>query len=327
MGESIINSMEKSQKSIVAHRREFFEYLDLEKGLRNTSQQTYARLLDQFTGWLMANKLDSLKPHEFTTEHLWKYRLFLSRHMKQRTGQPIKRVSQNYYLIVLRNLFKYFADRNIVALPADKIKLAKFKLDERAVKFLSVEQVEKLLAAPKTSTITGLRDRAILETFFSTGLRVAELVDLNQEQINRAPLTELLEVVVVGKGGRPRPVFFSRRAQQWIQKYLTMRADEEKALFISTKGPKSASRRLTTRSAENIVKKYALASGAPSFTSPHTLRHSFATDLLAKGADIREVQEFLGHKSIVTTQIYAHVTSKRLREIHKKFHSGTEFAE
>jgi len=316
--------MEQSKKPIEAHIESFFEYLDLERGLSYKSQETYGRLLGQFTRWLEKNKLQSLKPHEFTNDHLWQYRVFLSKHISKTSHQPLKRSSRNYYLIVLRNLLKYFADRDIVSLPADKVKLEKSKSDQRAVKFLQIDQIEKLLASPKMATINGLRDRAILETFFSTGLRVAELVSLNREQLKIANLTDEIEVVVIGKGNRPRPVYFSSRALEWLGKYLATRKDDDKALFVNYKGPRHASRRLTPRSVENLVKKHALAAGIPTFTSPHTIRHSFATDLLAQGVDLREVQEFLGHKNIATTQIYAHVTSKRLREIHKKYHSGNK---
>jgi len=181
------------------------------------------------------------------------------------------------------------------------------------------------LEAPKTSTATGLRDRAILETFFSTGLRVAELVSLNKEQIKITPELKDLEIVVIGKGNRSRPVYFSERAIKWLRKYLETRKDKEKALFISYKGPTTTrEKRLSSRSMESIVKKYAILAGIPTFTTCHTIRHSFATDLLSQGVDLRTIQEFLGHKNISTTQIYASVTSKKLRETHKKFHSLRE---
>ncbi len=187
---------------------------------------------------------------------------------------------------------------------------------------MDLNQIEKLLLSPDTSIKVGLRDRALLETLFSTGLRVAELIDLNRDQIKTTADTEILEVSIVGKGGHPRTVYFSQRALRIIQKYLQSRDDKEKALFIRYKGPKSASKRLTPRSVESIVKKYAKKSGVPVMTTPHTLRHSYATDLLAQGVDLRMIQEFLGHRNIATTQIYTHITSQKLRDIHKKFHSG-----
>lgn len=316
--------MKKPAKPIIEYIPDFLEYLDIEKGLSNTSQQTYFRLIKKFSNWLKNNNLNSLKPHELSQKHLWDYRVYLSRQISPNKKAPLSRSTQNYYLIALRNFLKFFSDRDILSLPAAKIKLPKAKSDQRIIKFLSLDQIKKLLDSPDTSNIIGIRDKAILETFFSTGLRIAELVNLNREQIKIKADTQDLEIVVVGKGGRPRPVYFSGRALKWLKKYLSARKDKEKALFIAYNGPKRASKRLSARSIENIVKKYAIASGMPSFTSPHTIRHSFATDLLEKGVDLREIQEFLGHKNIGTTQIYAHVTSKKLKDIHKKFHSGNE---
>jgi site-specific recombinase XerD len=316
--------MKKSDKSIVGHTDDFLEYLDIEKGLSNKSQETYQRFLKKFVSWLKVNNLKDLMPHELSEDHIRKYRVFLSQSFNRYTKEPIKRSTQNYYLIALRNLLNYFTDRDILSLPSEKIKLTKSKSDERMIKFLPVDQIKKLLDAPKTSNLPGLRDRAILETLFSTGLRVAELANLNIEQIKITPETKDLEIVIIGKGNRPRPVYFSERAVKWVGKYLETRKDKEKALFINYKGPKTAAKRLSSRSVESLVKKYAILSGAPTFTCPHSIRHSFATDLLMKGVDIRTVQEFLGHKNISTTQIYAHVTSKKLRDSHRKFHSLKE---
>ena len=317
--------MTKNKKPIIEHINDFLEYLDIERNLSNKSQETYNRFLNKFSNWLKANNIDKLLPHELTEEYIRKYRIFLSQTFNKNTKEPLKRSTQSYYLIALRNLLNYFADRNILCLPSEKIKLAKSKgNDERTIKFLTLDQIKKLLEAPKTSTIAGLRDRAILETFFSTGLRVAELVGLNKEQIKINPETEDLEIVIIGKGNRSRPVYFSKRAIEWLRKYLRVspQKDKEKALFVSYKGPKaSKERRLSARSMENIVKKYAILAGIPSFTTCHTIRHSFATDLLSQGVDLRFIQEFLGHKNISTTQIYASVTSKKLKETHKKFHS------
>lgn len=316
--------MKKSKKPIVEHIRDFLEYLDIEKGLSHKTQLTYDRLLRKFIKWLEINNLKSLLPHQLTKEHIRKYRVFLSQTINKKTKEPLKRSTRNYYLIVIRNLLNYFTDRDILSLPAEKIKLSKLKTEDRIIKFLNVDQIKKLLEAPKTSDIIGLRDRAILETLFSTGLRVAELVNLNRDQIKITPITKELEIVVVGKGNRPRPVYLSKRAIKWLKKYLETRQDKEKALFINYKGPKNAPKRLSARSIENIVKKYAILAGLPIFTTPHTIRHSFATDLLTKGVDLRTIQEFLGHKNISTTQIYAHLTSRKLREIHRKFHSLRE---
>lgn len=316
--------MKKDNRAIVEHINNFLEYLDIEKGLSNRSQETYERFLKKFIKWSEINNLTNLLPHELNEDHIRKYRTFLSQTFNKNTREPLKRSTQNYYLIALRNLLNYFTDRDIISLPAEKIKLAKSKSEERAIKFLGIDQIKNLIEAPKTSNISGLRDRAILETLFSTGLRVTELINLNKEQIKIMPLIKDLEVVVIGKGNRPRPVYFSERAIKWLSKYLTTRKDKEKALFINYKGPKNSSKRLSSRSIENIVKKYTLLAGVPIFTSPHTLRHSFATDLLTQGVDLRTIQEFLGHKNISTTQIYAHVTSRKLKETHRKFHSLRE---
>ena len=229
---------------------------------------------------------------------------------------------KNYYLIALRAFLGYFVAKDVVSLPPDKITLPKDARSEKTVKFLSLEQIERLLLAPGIETAAGLRDRAILEAFFSTGLRIAELVALNKEQFSNIKDKKDLELGIIGKGGRPRTVYFSDRAITWIKKYLADRIDKEKALFIHYKARQDSDSRLTSRSIERIVKKYAILAGVPISTTPHTLRHSYATDLLTQGVDLRTIQEFLGHRSILTTQIYTHVTNKRLRDIHRQFHSG-----
>lgn len=313
--------MKKSQKPIPSHISDFLDWLDIEKGLSTKSQENYAMFLKKFLQWLKINHLEDLKPHELTTEHIWKYRVFLSRQYTPKTKKPLKKSTQNYYLIALRSLLNYFANRDIISLPAEKVKLAKGG-NERQVRFLNLEQLSKLFSAPDVSKISGLRDRAILETLFSTGMRIAELTALNINQIKLKPGMKDLELSIVGKGGRIRTVYFSERALYWLKKYILTRKDKEKALFINYRTKKGAPRRLTPRSIEKNIKKYAIAAGVPLMTTPHVLRHSFATDLLSQGVDLRTVQEFLGHKSITATQIYTHITSKRLREIHKKFHSG-----
>jgi len=317
--------MKKDSKPIIEHFNDFLEYLDIERGLSNKSQQTYQRFLKKFINWLKNNNLKNLTPHELSEDYIRKYRIFLAQNFNKNTKEPIKRSTQNYYLIALRNFLNYFTDRNILSLPAEKIKLAKSKLNEgRIIKFLSIDQVKKLLESPNTSTLIGLRNRAILEVLFSTGLRVAELTNLNKEQIKITALTEDLEIVIIGKGNRPRPVYFSKRTIKWLNEYLKTRKDKERALFINYNGPKHASKRLSPRSIENIVKNYSILAGIPTFTTPHTIRHSFASDLLSQGVDLRTIQEFLGHKNISTTQIYTHITSKKLRETHRNFHSLKE---
>jgi len=307
--------MEKSQKPISQHLTDFLDWLDIEKGLSSKSQENYSRFLKKFIDWLKMNKLEDLKPHELSPAHIWEYRVYLSRHSKK----PLKKSTQNYYLIALRSLLNYFANRDITSLPAEKIKLAKDKEDKK-VHFLNLEQIEKLVSIPDISKNNELRDRAILEVLFSTGLRIAELVSLNKEQIIIKPITKDLEISIIGKGGHVRIVFFSERAIHWLRKYLNTRKDNLKPLFISYQGRKESSKRLTDRSIERNIKKYAMLAGLPSNTTPHTLRHTFATDMMNKGVDLRLIQEFLGHRNIATTQIYTHVTNKQLRDVHRKFH-------
>ena len=313
--------MKKSNKTIIQSIPDFLDYCEVEKGLSDKTQENYQRYLNKFTYWLNKTNKDGLLPHELTSEDIWAYRLFLSRSTDKK-GHSLKKISQNYYLIALRALLSYFTAKDIQSLPADKIVLPKDSRAEKTVKFLNLDQIEKLLLAPNTNNPVGLRDRAILETLFSTGLRIAELVALNREQFTNIKDKKDLELGIIGKGGNPRTVYFSERALSWVKKYLEARKDKEKALFIHSVSRKDADARLTARSVERIVKKYAILAGVPVFTTPHTLRHSYATDLLNQGVDLRVIQEFLGHRSITSTQIYTHVTNKRLRDIHRKYHSG-----
>jgi len=315
--------MKRSNKPLPQHLEDFLDYLDIEKGLSNNSQKNYHRFLNKFFNWLKLKNLSDLKPHQLTAQHIWNYKLYLSRSKDPTTGKYLKKTSQSYYLIALRALLDYFSDRDIISLPSSKIKLPKIN-KERAPKFLNLEQIEKLLLQPDINSKIGLRDRAILETLFSTGMRVAELVALNRDQfINLKNDINDLEITIIGKGERPRTVYFSQRAVLWLKKYLSTRTDDDKALFVHYSGKKTESKRLSIRSIERIVKKYTKMAGLPIITSPHTLRHSYATDLLTQGVDLRLVQEFLGHSNILTTQIYTHVTNKRLKDIHKKYHSGS----
>lgn len=311
--------MEQSQKPIIQHLTDFLDWLDIEKGLSAKSQENYSRFLKKFVGWLEKKDLKDLKPHQLSPVHIWEYRVYLSRH----SAKPLKKSTQNYYLIALRSFLNYFANRDIISLPAEKIKLAKNK-GNKTVNFLTLEQVDKLLSMPDVKNKNGLRDRAILESLFSTGLRIAELVSLSRDQLRIKPTTKDLEISIIGKGNRPRIIFFSERTIDWLKKYLDTRKDNDQALFINYQGRKNAPRRLTDRSIERSIKKYASLAGLPSNTTPHTLRHSFATDLLSQGVDLRLIQEFLGHSSIATTQIYAHVTNRQLRDVHRKFHGGKD---
>ena len=318
--------MKKSEKIIIKHIPDFLDYCEVEKGLADRTQKDYNQYLKKFVEWLKNTKKEALLPHELTSDDIWAYRLYLSRYTDKK-GRPLKKITQNYYLIALRALLSYFAAKDIVSLPADKIALPKDARAEKTVKFLNLDQIEKLLLAPDIKTPQGLRDRAILETLFSTGLRIAELVSLNKEQFANIRDKKDLELGIIGKGGHPRTVYFSERALSWLKKYLETRKNKEKALFIHYRARKDAEARLTNRSIERIVKKYAILAGVPIFTTPHTIRHSYATDLLNQGVDIRTIQEFLGHRSILTTQIYTHVTNKRLRDIHRQYHSGKNLKE
>ncbi|MFN7088437.1 MAG: tyrosine-type recombinase/integrase [Candidatus Paceibacteria bacterium] len=261
-----------------------------------------------------------------TVDHIRRYRLYLSRLKTGPAGSYLALSTQSYYLIALRAFLAFFHERDITSLPTEKIKLPKVG-KERLVKSLNLSQLERLILAPDTSTKIGLRDRTIMEVFFSTGLRVSELVNLNrkdiEEQLKRPGIKDI-ELAILGKGGHPRTVYLSERAVWWLKKYLASRNDDEKALFIHYKSPKvikNESLRITPRSVQAIIKKYAMQVGL-SFVTPHVLRHTFATDLLEQGVDLRVIQEFLGHRNIATTQVYTHITSRRLRDLHRQYHSG-----
>lgn len=312
--------MEQSSIPIPRHINNFLDWLDVEKGLSPKSQENYGRFIKKFIDWLNLNGLGELKPHELTPDHIWKYRVFLSRHSPA-ANKNLKKSTQNYYLIALRSLLNYFADRDIISLPSEKIKLARDK-GERQVRFLNLEQLEKLFSVPDLSAPQGLRDRAILEVLFSTGMRISELISLNRDQIRIKAGIKELELGITGKGNKVRTVYFSERCLYWLKKYLDARTDMDKALFVNYRRPTDASSRLGVRSVERNIKRYSALAGLPNMITPHVMRHSFATDLLNQGVDLRTVQEFLGHKNISATQIYTHVTNKRLREIHRKFHGG-----
>lgn len=318
--------MEKSNTPIIRHVNDFLDWIDVEKGLSSKTQENYGRFLKKFTGWLKSANLESLLPHQIDQNHIWDYRVYLSRHSATYGGQPLKKATQNYYLIALRAFLGYFVAKDILSLPPEKITLSRPD-KEKIVKFLTLEQLQKLFSAPDTAQIQGLRDRAILEAFFSTGMRISELTSLNREQIKIKPGMADLELGIVGKGGRARTVYFSKSAIEWMDKYIKVRDskdEKEKALFLNCHGSANGPRRLTPRAIEKNMKKYIVMAGLPITTTPHVLRHSFATDLLTHGVDLRVVQEFLGHKNILATQIYTHVTNKRLRDVHRQFHGGKD---
>jgi integrase/recombinase XerD len=313
-------------KPIIKYLKDFLDYCEIEKGLSIKTQENYSRFLNKFFKWLKDVKLDHITPKSLTDEIIWKYRLFLSRHTDLKSKKNLKKSTQNYYLIALRSLLDFFIEKNIPSLPPSKIKLAKDR-SEREIKFLTIEQLKRLLESPDKTKAIGLRDGAILETLFSTGLRVSELVALDREQIKIRPNIDYLEIAVTGKGQKVRTVYFSRRSLESLKIYLDKRNDMDPSLFINYKPgieKTGEPRRLSPKSIEDIVKKYIKITGLPIMATPHTLRHSFATDLLAQGVDLRLVQEFLGHKNIATTQIYTHVTSKQLKDIHKKIHNNRD---
>ncbi len=307
--------------------QQFLEYLEIEKNRSQRTIHNYHYYLHRFLDWLKANNMSQLHatptPGDITLDHVRKYRLWLNR-QTSRQGELLQLNTQNYHLIALRSFLKYLAKQDIQTLVAEKIELG--KIPERMVDFLDGDDLERLLSAPLLNNVSlsALRDKAILELFFSTGLRVSELANLKTEHLN----LKKDEFTIRGKGSKVRVVFLSDRAKEWIKKYLDARRDMNPYLFIShDKGAKNRGMKtgeklqpLTPRSIERLVKKCSLMAGITKDVTPHTLRHSFATDLLQNGADLRAVQSMLGHSSITTTQIYTHISDKHLKEVHKKFH-------
>ena len=304
----------------------FLDYCEIEKGLSNNTQRNYRQYLQLFIKWLDRSKNSQLLPTELTAAHIWDYRLFLARVYKTPSGEYLGKKSQNYYLIALRALLNFLAERDIATLPSSKIKLARQKSDE-VVSFLEVSDVEKMVRVPDVGTPKGLRDRAIMELFFSSGMRIAELVSLNTDQLSflkdKSP-TRTFELSIIGKGKHIRTIFISPRAAEWLRAYLDSRRDVYKPLFINHRSKDSDNCRLSVRYIQIMISRSAMLAGISKKVTPHTLRHTYATDLLAHGADLRSVQELLGHKNVATTQIYTHVTNKRLRDVHEKFHGGKD---
>lgn len=295
---------------------DFLEYLELE---RNSSPKTIRNYHHYLTRFLEFSG-EKIEPSGIDLKLIRQYRLYLSRFVDPKTGEFLKRKTQNYFMIALRAFLRYLARQDIQSLSAEKIELG--DQDPSPLKVLENDALEKLLSSPDTTEKDGIRDRAILELLFSTGLRVSELTSLNRDQIN----LERREFGVIGKGGKERVVFISDSACLWIEKYLDFRSDSFKPLFIRFQGrvdptDRGEYMRLSPRSIERILEKYVKITGLSVKATPHTLRHNFATDLLMNGADIRSVQEMLGHSNISTTQIYTHVTNKHLKDIHKAFHS------
>jgi site-specific recombinase XerD len=296
----------------------FLQHIEVEKGAAPLTVEVYRRYLRRFSEWLGDSAPES-GLEDIDLELVRRYRLYLSR-FEGPDGAPLKKATQSYYIIALRALLRYLVVQcNVATLAPEKIELP--KSTSRSVSFLNADQMGRLLNSPDISNVNGLRDRAILETLFSTGLRVSELARLNRDQVD----LERKEFGVIGKGSKPRVVFLSDEAAEWIRRYLEAREDHFKPLFIRHAGRVDISKdgqnmRLTPRSIQLMVSKYSRICGLPVKATPHTLRHSFATDLLSAGADIRSVQEMLGHESIRTTQVYTHVTDRQLREVHRAFH-------
>jgi len=307
---------------------EFLEYLEIEKNRSDKTLRNYHFYLDRFLQWHGTKK----SPTTITSDKVRKYRLWLNR-LEDAHGEPLKKNTQNYHLIALRSFLKYLAKRDISTLAPEKIEL--MKMPDREVSFLDGSDLNRILEEPLkilkrrkgeegskgNKTRIAYRDKAILELLFSTGLRVSELAKLKKDDIN----LKRDEFTVRGKGRKSRIVFLSEQARYAIQQYLKHRRDMSAYLFVShdkkrEKKGNAEDKPITPRSIQRIVQKYAKAAGITKPVTPHTLRHSFATDLLQNGADIRSVQTMLGHSSITTTQIYTHITDKELRNIHKKFH-------
>ncbi|WP_164998344.1 site-specific tyrosine recombinase/integron integrase [Candidatus Nanosyncoccus alces] len=304
---------------------DFLEHLEIESGRSKKTIENYRLYLERFLeiSQEILNK-DDIKPSDIDRELLRKYRLRLNRYGSENGGDDLKTITQTYHLIALRGFLKYLTRREIKSLDPSLIDLP--HVIRKQVTFLHFDEVEDMLNQIDTSTESGLRDRAIIELLYSGGLRVSELVGLDRGSIN----LERREFMVRGKGSKDRPIFISQSAADRVQDYLDARTDSLPALFLNnsrntqTVDTSGDFRRITARSVERIVEKYARLAGIAKHVSPHTLRHSFATDLLMNGADLRSVQSMLGHADISTTQIYTHVTDAHLKEIHEKFHSETK---
>ena len=284
--------------------KDYIDYLEIEKGRSKRTQEVYCRHLKEF---FLFSKIK--EPKDITEDKIREFRIYLSK-------KNLKKLTQSYYLIALRNFLKYLIRRGIEVLSPEKIELP--KVSRKQIEILDYKDVERLLDTPSGNDLRTLRDKAILETLFSTGLRLFELCSLNRYiNLDRG------EITVRGKGDKLRVVFLSERAKKTIKKYLDKRTDTEEALFISLSrgtNPKVLGR-ITPRAVQRLIDFWARRAGIPSKVHPHMLRHIFATDLLINGADLRAVQELLGHQNISTTQIYTHLTNKELREIHQAFHA------
>lgn len=301
-------------KSYADYVEDFLEYLSIEKGRSRKTIENYRHYLTRLSDFA-----GDIQMNDINQELLRRWRLWLNRLGSDRSDE-LSKLTQNYHLIALRAFLKYCARTGLNVMQPDMIELA--KVARKKVSFLNAEEVQRLCDSIDTTSVTGLRDRAIIELLFSTGLRVSELVGLNREHVN----TSRREFTVRGKGQKDRPIFVSQEASEWVGRYLEKRTDTLTPLFISVGGQHKPNlsgnyRRLTARSIQRIVRDTARLAGITKHVSPHSLRHSFATDLLMNGADIRSVQSMLGHANIATTQIYTHITDPHLKNIHEQFHN------
>lgn len=303
----------------------FLDYCEIDKNLSQKTIKMYGYYLNFFKSWLYAfYKTEKFLVEKIDDNIVRSFRIYLSREYKNPNKGALKRQTQNYFLIALRSLLRYLPRQRVQSLSPEMIELG--KNGERTIKFLSPGQLKSLFEIIDTKDEIGLRDRTILEVLFSTGLRVSELVGLSRDDVN----IQSGEFAVTGKGRKTRVVFLTKQARIWLNLYITKRSDPYRPLFIRYSGPKSKEGlsdeklRLSARSVERMIEKYRKKAGITFRIGPHILRHSFATDLLQRGADIRSVQAMLGHQNISTTQIYTHVTDFGLKQIHEKFHSGNE---
>lgn len=309
------NKEELISLSKLIHR--YLTYIEIEKNYSLYTVRNYKHYLETFADWFTKNYQQEYI-NRLNSEIVRSYRLWLSRYENER-GETLSHTTQSYYVIAIRAFLKYLSKKGHHSLAPDKVDLPKG--EGHSLKFMNREQVERLLEMPNVTEDSGLRDRAILEVLFSTGLRVSEIAKLDCDKID----LKTREFGIIGKGRRSRIVFLSERAAEWLAKYMSARSDAWKPLWIRFGGSKvdpamgSEKIRLSVRGIQRIVEKYRMAAGIPMKVSPHVLRHSFATSLLQNGADLRSVQEMLGHKNVSTTQIYTHVTNPKLKEIHDKY--------
>jgi site-specific recombinase XerD len=293
---------------------DFLEYLEIERGRSNRTIRNYDFYLRRFSEFA-----HNPSPKDVTRDKIHEYRLWLNRMESGRQREQLSKSTQNYHLIALRSFLKYLARQAVESLPSEQIELAKTPM--RQVEFLEVDELDRLLKAPDRTAagMIALRDKAILELLFSTGLRVSELSNLKIENVN----LKRDEFTIRGKGGKTRLVFLSSTAKDAIKSYFEKRRDTSPFIFVShdrAKHGREETGPLTPRSIQRMVERYATAVGITKHITPHTLRHTFATDLLLSGADIRSVQSMLGHSSITTTQIYTHITNNQMKDVYKKFH-------